>query len=395
MNDLGQALLAKTNDITDAWISAVRQDIEIDSAKGLTYKAVRDSLPLVLEAIATLLTNTFANQRDRLENKSWKHGAVRAEQGYDTTEIMREFRILRNIVFSALEPDLRSGSVDEILQAINLIDDVLDEVIVISLDSYFDERLDEVERVKRQLLLTNQELTRLIRVEKDNLSHLAHELKTPLSAILGFSSISRQQQQQASSDLPSPLDLRPIERVIRNGQTLLRLINNALEVSQNSSGQLELNLESTQPIILIQSVVEALELSAMQKGLALVVDCDRAPQEVLTDVLRTQQILTNLLSNAIRYTDSGEIRITSYLSDANEWVIAVSDTGIGIKPDEQARIFEPYFRARPLDDHDYPAESSGLGLAVVAKLVSSLNGRIDVDSTAGEGSTFTVFLPCG
>lgn len=113
--------------------------------------------------------------------------------------------------------------------------------------------------------------------------------------------------------------------------------------------------------------------------------------QITTDSLRLQQILTNLVSNAIRYTDQGSISIVCYTVDHERWAIAVSDTGRGISPAHQIKIFEPYFRVG--NEADYLPESSGLGLTIVNQLIQRLQGTLELSSQVGEGSTFSVFLP--
>ncbi|MEM8809556.1 MAG: sensor histidine kinase, partial [Cyanobacteria bacterium P01_G01_bin.38] len=343
MKDLGRALLDKVDQIIDTWVEAVRRDLDIESARGLTYEAVHNGLPDVLEAVATLLTAAFTDQDQEFEENSLEHGAVRAEQGFDTAEVVREYRILRNVVLTALEPELSTGTVAEALEAVRKIDNVLDEAVMISLENYVQHRMRMAEQVQGQLLLTNQELSRLVQTQKDEVSFLAHELKTPLNSIIGFSSLLlRKQRQQLAQATGSSLEIEQIERIVNNGRQLLRMINNALEVSRRGDQPINLTIESVQVTPLIQTVVEALKPIAQDKPLTFVIDCDRAPSEVSTDALRLQQILTNLISNAIRYTDEGTISIICYTAEAERWAIAIQDTGRGISPEDQSRVFEPY-----------------------------------------------------
>jgi hypothetical protein len=142
---------------------------------------------------------------------------------------------------------------------------------------------------------------------------------------------------------------------------------------------------------LIDDVFEMLKPLADAKELEMVVNCDRAPEKVLSDPLRLQQIVTNLLSNAIRYTQSGTIKLTCQILSDNRWAIAVSDTGIGIAPEDQPCVFDPFFRAG--DSGSYLPDSTGLGLAIVSQLVKLMQGKIELVSQLGIGSTFTVILP--
>ncbi len=389
--DIGKSLLAKTDIIVECWIESIREDEEIESSKNMAYTAVRNSIPLVIEALATLLSESIASRTQKLKEKSWEHGFVRAEQGYDMAEIVREYSLLRKIIFATLKPDLRENSGAEILETVELLDSVIDRVITLSLESYVATRLQELEQVRSQLLLTNQELTRLVATQREDVSHMAHELKSPLNAIMGFSTLLLQQQQKAVQGSDTSLSLQMTEKVIRNSRQLLHLINDILEISRYETGKVPLNLQSSDVHSLVQLAVDTLAISAAEKNLEIILNCDRAPQEVQTDSLRLQQIIINLISNAIRYTESGTVTITCLTQESDRWSLVVADTGIGLTPEAQAQIFEPYYRVGSKDN--YSSDSTGLGLAIVDKLVQLLQGKIDLVSKPGEGSTFTVTFP--
>ena len=389
-NDIGKILLAKTDTIVESWIETIRQDIDIKSSKGLAYTSVRNSIPLVIEALASLLSDSITDKPQQLKNSGLEHGFIRAEQGYDVAEIMGEYSLLRKILFATLKPNLLTGSKDEMFQTIELIDSVIDRVVSLSLDSYVNGRLEEFKQLRGQLVLTNQELTRLVESQKEDLAHLAHELKSPLNSIMGFSSLLMQQQQRSAQG-ENALDLQMTRKVIKNSKQLLRLINDVLEMSRYETGRIPLRLESIDLRSLILGVTEAFEPSAEQKNLAIIFDDNDAPQLVQTDSLRLQQVITNLVSNAIRYTESGTIRITCKSDSHDQWSIAIEDTGIGISPEVQTQIFEPYYRVG--SQSDYSSDGTGLGLAIVDKLVKLLQGKIDLVSQLEQGSTFTVTFP--
>jgi len=393
MLDFSQVLIDKADTIVENWVEAVRQDSQIDSANALRYKALRDSVPRVLQAMATVLSQSQDSDIQTLVDASLEHGVLRAKQGFDPEEIAREYRLLRQVTFSTLEPHLLDGSPKEVIRVFRLIDAVVDEAIARCFKSYTDERLWELEHLQSQLTLNNQELTRLIRANQDNLSHLAHELKNPLTSIIGYSDLFLRQQRQNTEVRDTFANLEHIERVLRNGRQLLRLINDALEISRYEAGQMPLQPAPTDVRDLINNIMEMLEPLARAKELKIVVDCDRAfPMHVLIDCLRLQQIMTNLVSNAIRYTESGTIQVTCQVLPDDHWAIAVSDTGIGIELEDQAHIFDPYFRVG-FANQSYLADSTGLGLAIVLRLVKLLQGKIELVSQVGVGSTFTVILP--
>ena len=391
-SDIGEALLAKTEVIIESWVASIREDLDIESAKGLAYKSVRNSIPLVLEALATLFTKSTADDDpQKLADNSLEHGFTRAEQGYDAAEIMKEYSLLREVILTVLEPDLIDGSAKEVLNKVKFVNSIIDRVISLSLESFITKRLQGIEQLHGQLILTNQELTRLVAAQKEDFSHLAHELKSPLNSIMGFSTLLLQQQQKMTEGQDSSLNLKLTEKVISNSKQLLRLINDTLEISRYEAGKMQPNLELIDVQSLITTVVEAFEPSAQEKQLEIILDCDRAPQKVLSDTLKLRQIITNLVSNAIRYTESGTITVSCQTDEDEQWSISVVDTGIGISSKAQAQIFEPYFRVT--DKNSASLNSSGLGLAIVDKLVKLLQGKIELVSELAQGSTFTVTFP--
>ena len=391
MKDFSQALANKIDTIIEQWVEAVRQDSEIETADRLPYKSVQDSMPKVLRAMATVLSQSQDSDIKMLVETSLEHGAVRAEQGYEAAEMAREYRILRSLIFSNLEENLLSGSPAEVIRAMRLIDSVIDEALARSFKSYTDERLGELSQLQHQLALNNQELTRLVRSGQDNMSHLAHELKNPLTSIIGYADLFLRQQRLNGEETDAFTNLEHIERVLRSGRHLLHLINDALEISRYEAGKMKLQPTIIDVRIVINEVLEVMEPLASEKELKIVVNIERAPEQVFTDSLRLQQIVTNIVSNAIRYTESGKIEVTCEELENEQWTIAVSDTGIGIDPEAQKHIFEPYFQVGELATR--PPNSTGLGLAIVLRLIKLLQGKIELVSQVGVGSTFTVFFP--
>ena len=391
MRDFSQALQDKIDIIVQNWIEAVRADEQIETAKQLTYTSVRDSLPIVLQAIVTMLSESEESDIRTLIEESLDHGTVRAKQGYDAEEIAREYRLLRRVIFDAIEPELLEGSAAEVSRAYRLIDSALDELIADCFKTYTQERFQELQELQNQLQLTNQELTRLFRASQDNLSHLAHELKTPLTSIIGYSELFLRQRNNSQRKDSVP-NLAHIDKVLSNGRRLLRLINDTLEISRYDAGRIQLQLTATNVRSAIGTVVEIIEPLANAKNLEIAVECDPVLDQVMTDYLRLQQIVTNLVSNAIRYTEAGTITIKTELLSDKHWSICITDTGIGIASEDCDRIFMPFFRADNSLGSLMP-DSTGLGLAIVARLVNLLQGKIELVSEVGVGSSFTVIFP--
>ncbi|MEG4965286.1 sensor histidine kinase [Microcoleus sp. B6-A1] len=391
MIDFSQALQDQIDIIIENWIEAVRGDEEIDTAKQLTYDSVRDSLPIVLHAIVTMLSESEDSDLRTVIQESLDHGTVRARQGYDAAEISREYRLLRRVIFDALEPELLKGSAAEVNRAYRLIDTALDEAIADCFQTYTQARLQELQDLQNQLQLTNQELTRLLRASQENISHLAHELKTPLTSIIGYSQLFLRQINNPRVQDSAP-NLAHIDKVLNNGRLLLRLINDTLEISRYDTGRIKLQLSATNLRSAIGTVVEIIEPLAKAKNLEIALECDPVLDQVMTDYLRLQQIITNLVSNAIRYTQAGTITIKTELLPDQHWSICITDTGIGIASEDCDRIFQPFVRANNSLGSVMP-DSTGLGLAIVARLVNLLQGKIELVSEVGVGSSFTVIFP--
>ncbi len=375
----------------EQWIEAVRKDRRIESSVDLSDTALGNSLPKLLNSIAKVLEHPHDDVFRTIAHGSLDHGDLRARQGYDAAEIAQEYSLLRRIIFSVLEPYLRQGSPLEIIEIFCQIDTVLDEAISLCFKSYVQARLHELEQLQSQLTLTNQELTRLFEASKDNFSYMAHELRTPLTAVIGYSELLLRLQQNVNAETASPT-IRSIERVLQGGRHLLRIVNDSLELSRYESAQIKLNLEFIDVCSVINTVIEMIEPLAQVQGLQLKIECTNAPKKVLSDAFRLQQILTNLISNAIRYTDEGFIQISCQTLPDEQWCFAVTDTGIGIASEDCDRIFEPFSQAF-FNQGSRKHEGTGLGLAIVSRVVKLLQGEIHLNSEVGVGSTFTVTLP--
>lgn len=393
MQMISKALADKADLIFEQWKEKVRQEREIDSAKNLSEGALSNSIPKIIEALISALSYSEEADLEVIAKASLEHGILRANQGYDAAEIAREYRILRQVIFSVLEAELLQSSTQEQNRAFRLINAVLDEAISDCFAQFVEERTQELEQVQNQLNLTNQELKRLLHASQESFSYLAHELKTPLNSIMGYSQLLLRQQQRTMPEVLAETN-KPnhIELVLRSSRQLLRLVNDALEISRFEAGKIKLRPNRIGVRAVVNSAVDMIEPLARSKDLELEVNCDRAPAQVVTDAFRFQQILTNLLSNAVRYTDEGSIRVECTTLPEGKWSVAIADTGIGIPRELQDKIFDPYSRAFS-DDERQREGGTGLGLAIVSRLVKLLGGNITLESEAGVGSTFTVTFP--
>jgi PAS domain S-box-containing protein len=230
------------------------------------------------------------------------------------------------------------------------------------------------------------------RAKSEFLANMSHEIRTPMNAILGFTDLLRRGYQKSERDAR-----RHLETVLSSGRHLLGLIDEILDLSKVESGRLELERVRCKAHRIVQEVVEVLQVRAQDKGIAIRFGCaGQVPETILADPGRLQQIVTNLVGNAIKFTDRGEVTVTlRLLSDGEKarLVIEVADSGIGIPTDKLARIFEPFVQAEASTTRRYGG--TGLGLAISRRLARAMGGDIQVQSTPGQGSVFTVSLDPG
>ncbi len=391
MEDFSQLVKDRIKQISQRWVESVAHDRQIKSADTLDRSAIENHIDYVLVALSTALSQTEVDDDVTIAKASVSHGVLRANQGFDPAEIAQEYHLLRKAIFDTLRPDLLNGTSEELFRAISVIDAVVDAAISKCFESYVSERLQELNQVQSQLTMTVDELKRLVSANQSNLSIFAHELKTPLTSIIGYADLFLRQS-RLDSDRDSVASLEHIERVLRSGRKLLHLINDALELSRYEAGKMAVHPEAIDIRALIESVIDVIQPLADERHLKLTVNLDRAPQEVITDPIRLQQIVTNLVSNAVRYTEAGSVTITVDQLPHDRWSISVKDTGIGIAPEDQQRLFDPFARAER-SELPPPPDSTGLGLAIVARLVELLQGNIYLSSQLKEGSTFVAIFP--
>ncbi|HEU5097581.1 MAG TPA: ATP-binding protein, partial [Roseiflexaceae bacterium] len=236
----------------------------------------------------------------------------------------------------------------------------------------------------------NLELERASLAKDRFLASMSHELRTPLNAIIGFTGTLLMR-------LPGPLthdQERQLATVQSSAKHLLALINDLLDLAKIESGRVELRLESVVGQAVIDEVAANLRPLAEGKGLRFELQLPDQPMVLRTDRRALSQILINLLNNAIKFTDQGGVRLTLARREERgraATAISVSDTGIGMRPEDQAHLFEAYMQGR--NPSTRPHEGTGLGLHLSQKLAGLLGGAIEFVSEYGHGSTFTLVIP--
>jgi signal transduction histidine kinase len=237
----------------------------------------------------------------------------------------------------------------------------------------------EIQDKSRQLEMASQHKSQFV-------ANMSHELRTPLAAMLGYAELMRE---GLYGELPEE-SLATLERIHSNGTHLLGLINSVLDLAKIEAGQFTLNLQDYAVSSVVETVRAATESLAANKKLALVTDVAERLPHGFGDEKRLTQVLLNLVGNAIKFTDRGEVKISAIKSGAN-FSLAVADTGPGIPDAEKERIFEEFHQ---IDDSNTKTKGgTGLGLAISKQIVEMHGGRIWVESTLGQGATFRIEIP--
>jgi signal transduction histidine kinase len=237
------------------------------------------------------------------------------------------------------------------------------------------------------------------RTKSSFLANMSHELRTPLNAIIGYSEILAEDAQD-NGQMEVVQDLGKIQGA---GKHLLSLINDILDLSKIESGKMELYLETVNIPQLLQEIIDTIRPVCEKNNNQLLVDCEDDVKFILGDLTKIRQSLFNLLSNASKFTSCGQISLkvsrdattqSTVESDAKAMIrFVVTDTGIGIKPEQIAKLFQPFSQADSSTTRKYGG--TGLGLAITKEFAKMMGGDIQVTSESGHGSVFTLQIPQG
>jgi len=254
-----------------------------------------------------------------------------------------------------------------------------------NLEALVHERTSDLERANQDLEQANEGLAALSKEKDAFLAVLTHDMRTPLTSIKGYASILRDRE------LEREQQTHIAKIILRSEENLLEIVNNILEIEKMQSGiPILLERSSFDLALLAQTVAETISALAMEKNITLNFEQVPSPIVIEADMNKIKRVITNLISNAVKYTqDGGNIWVTTAV-DGRYAVISVKDNGYGIPEDELPFIFDRYSRVK---GHRSLAVGTGLGLAVVKNLVEAHDGKIFVKSEVDVGSTFSVSLP--
>jgi PAS domain S-box-containing protein len=227
------------------------------------------------------------------------------------------------------------------------------------------------------------------RTKSEFMTRMNHELRTPLTAIIGFSRVLLQGKEGPLT----PNAQLYAERIRANGMHLLSLINQILDVAKVEAGRMELETETVAVDTLVRDTLAMLESTAHTKGIALHGRVPDTVAPIVTDAGKLRQILINLIGNAIKFTSVGEVNVVVETDPATSEPVSISvrDTGIGIPPDRQQKVFEPFEQGDSSTRREFGG--TGLGLSIVKAFAELIGAAIEVESELGRGTTFTVWLP--
>jgi signal transduction histidine kinase len=322
-----------------------------------------------LEGRVVHITDVLADpEYDRYNAQ--KIGGYRATLG---APLLREEKIVGVIFVTRTEPQPFTA------KQIELVTTFADQA-VIAIENV--RLFDEIQDKNRQLELASQNKSQFV-------SSMSHELRTPLNAIIGLTEMIVSNSARFGAEKV----LEPLKRVNAAGTHLLGLINQVLDLSKIEAGKLDLNIESVNLAPLIDEVIGTAGQLADQNKNCLLVEAEEGLGTVTVDPMRLRQILLNLLSNACKFTKQGEVKLSARrIVNGGDWIeLAVCDTGIGMTPEQQSKLFAEFTQADSLTARKFGG--TGLGLAISRRLARMMGGDVTVASEPGKGSVFTVRLP--
>ncbi len=238
-------------------------------------------------------------------------------------------------------------------------------------------------REKQRLFYEKLAAQEASRMKTEFLNHMTHELRTPVTAIMGFNKVN-----QFTDDLGREQRMHNSTIVARNCEHLLALVNNNLDLARIEAGQMAIERKPEDARALLEDAISTMRIMAEEKGITLKLRIDgRLPPALSLDAVRLRQVLINLLGNAVKFTERGEVALEARWN-AGDLQLKVRDTGIGVSAENLARVFEPFQRAAGAR-----ATGTGLGLTITRKLAELMSGSIHASSVLDEGTTFEVRLP--
>jgi len=243
------------------------------------------------------------------------------------------------------------------------------------------QRTEELERLY-------QEVARANRMKSEFLANVSHELRTPLNAIVGFAEMLKD---GAYGDLSARQSV-PVDRIATSTAHLRTLVDQLLDIAKIAAGRVDIHPEDVSLKAFVLDIAAEMESLVTERGLTLSISVGPSITRVRTDATHLRQILINLIGNAVKYTTAGDIQLRAKIVEGR-LALQVSDTGIGIAPEDRERIFDEFEQVNAGPRSDSARRGTGLGLAISRRLARLMGGDLTVAGEPGRGSTFTIWLP--
>jgi signal transduction histidine kinase len=324
-------------------------------------------------------------------------GLAAAGRAFADADVKRRTDRLRELLTEAeqeersllLMRDAQLQGSDRVLAGSTMVAGVLVFGLLAAAYFLFSHDAKHREGLEQDLLDKNKELQDASRLKSEFLAHMSHELRTPLNAVIGYTGTLLMK-------LPGPLTAdqeRQLKTIQNSARHLLSLINDVLDLARIESGKVEIELKAIACREVMEEVLATLRPLAQVKNLSLEAEFPDQPVEVRSDARALSQILINLANNAIKFTEKGSVKVKLSCRDVtgeNLAAIEVIDTGVGVKPEEQPRLFRAF---QQLQAGRPRSEGTGLGLYLSGRLAELIQGRIEFESEYGKGSRFTLLIP--
>jgi signal transduction histidine kinase len=387
---LAQHLRDRQSQIVRTWINAVRNDSEIKSARTISESELVDHLPRLLNNLVDYLQSSAdEDSAKRVRQEARKHGNQRWRQGYQLAELLREITIIRRLIvvdglssFFRLRPEYSTHHDD----ARDLTDQFFENVIAGSVDQYVENFAIQLNEAARFLAEANDRLREIDKSRLSSIRGIAHDLGNFVNAlnwaVQGF-----------DSTLDESGRARLLDVLRRNLEDVGSLVHQLTDYSILLAGEFHLELEEISLSLFSKEILDSFGPMAEASGLTLQVTNQPGLESVRSDRRKLKQIISNLVSNSIKYRKrdqpGGLVELVFQSQSDEHWRLNVSDSGVGIPAEELETIFKEFYRGAAIGD----VPGTGLGLAITQKLVLLLGGTISASSEVDLGTHFVLTFP--
>lgn len=378
-NDLG----SYQRNVLQKYVDYLNQNIPDDSTNTLSKKA-SDS---ILANSKKLLSNVKLKAEKKKETLNFEENKLLKNEIAISEQLRKVLRIIeREIIINSIKNNsLKEKSlkkVNEIVTASAIIGLILTLFFSILIVSDY----SKSQVYKKQLEIANFKTKNLLKSREQLISTVSHDLKTPLSTIVGYSELL------GNSDVNTKQSYF-IKNIKNSSEYITQLVQDLLDFSRIEAGKITIEKVPFYLPELIEDTARNIQTVYKEKNIDLIINVDdKLHTRVVGDPFRLKQILTNIIGNAYKFTEEGHIKISSYVSEnENFFIITIEDTGIGIEKGNQKLVFEEFAQANENIEKKYGG--TGLGLSICQKIISFMGGRISLESTFGKGSTFEIKIP--